>query len=140
MDFIQVYIGKEKVIILLGLIMIIVCLMFLIFTMKKKIHAIRTPALILVVITGLILAWQIKIPVEKVHILEYGVLGWFIARDLIKVKRKNMGIILACIFCIVVGVLDELFQAVLPYRVFDLRDIVFNGLGGAWGIILYLLA
>ena len=140
MDFIQVYIGKEKVIILLGLTMIIVCLMFLIFTMKKKIHAIKTPALILVLITGLILAWQIKIPVEKVHILEYGVLGWFIARDLIKVKRKNTGIILACIFCIVVGVLDELFQAVLPYRVFDLRDIVFNGLGGAWGIILYILS
>ena len=80
-----------------------------------------------------------KIPVEQIHIFEYAVLGWFATRDLIKVNKKIKGIILACLFTIIVGILDEAFQAVLPYRYYEIRDIVFNILGGTWGIILYLL-
>lgn len=140
-EFIQSYIGDKRVTTLIGLMMIVVCLLFLIFVTKKRIHVIKTPALILVLIIGLILAWQVKYPAEKVHYLEYGVLGWLAARDLIRVNitRKKSAIILAAFFCIAIGIVDELFQRILPYRVYDVRDIAFNGIGGILGIILYLL-
>lgn len=137
--FIQARIGNEGVAILMGLMMISACLAFFIFVTKKRVHAIKTPVLILVLIAGLILAWQVKFPAEKIHVLEYGILGWLATRDLIKVRRRNTAAILACVFCIAMGILDEIFQGILPYRVYDVRDIVFNGLGGAWGVILYLL-
>lgn len=140
LEFIQSYIGGGGVKILLALIMIAASLAFLIFVMKKRVHAIKTPTLILLIILGLILAWQVKYPAEKVHILEYGLLGWLATKDLIKVNGKSKAIISAAIFCIVVGIIDEAFQAVLPYRFYDIRDIIFNGLGGIWGIVLYLLA
>ncbi len=139
MGFIQTHFGKGGVTILLGLVMIIPSLLFLIFVMKKRIHAIKTPAFILVLITGLILAWQVRFPAEKIHVLEFGILGWLATRDLIKVNRKKIAIILACLFCAAVGILDEAFQAVLPYRVYEVRDIAINCAGGVWGIILYVL-
>lgn len=138
-EFFQKHVGVEWTAALMGLLMIIACLFFLILVTKKQIHAIRTPALTIVVIAGLILAWQAEYPAEKIHILEFGALGWLSARDLVGLNRKKRGIVLGCLFCIAVGILDELFQAVLPYRVFDVRDILFNGLGGVWGVILYLL-
>ena len=71
--------------------------------------------------------------------MEYGVLGWLAGKDLISKQKMLRGIILTCIFIAFIGILDEGFQAILPYRVFDLRDIGFNILGGVWGTVLYLL-
>lgn len=138
-EFLQALIGGKETTALLGLMMIIACLVFLIFATKKNIHFIKTPLTILVLIMGLILAWQTEYSAEKIHLLEYGVLGWLAANDLLKINRKEIAIILASFFCLDVGILDELFQAVLPYRVCDIRDVVMNSIGGIWGIILYLL-
>ena len=84
--------------------------------------------------------YELKIPAERIHILEYGLLGWLAGRDLIKTNKKTKGSILACLMIGMVGILDEVFQAVLPYRYFDMRDIMFNSLGGSWGIVLYILS
>ena len=84
--------------------------------------------------------WQLKIPEEKIHLLEFAVLGWFASRDLVKNNRKVKGVIFALAFTLMVGVLDEVFQGILPYRYFQWCDIGFNSAGGVWGIILYLLA
>jgi VanZ family protein len=138
-EYIQSYIGKKGVEAFLALLMILACLVFLIFVTQKGIHTIRTPSIIVVLAAGLILAWQVKFPAEKIHVLEYGFLGWLAAKDLIKVNKKGTGIVLACLFCIFVGILDEAFQRVLPYRVYEVRDMAINALGGAWGVILYLL-
>ena len=120
---------------------VIFALSFLISVAIKKRTIFLNILLFGIVLTiGMVLAWQIKIPEERIHILEYAILGWFAGRDLIKTNKKIKGAILACIFCTIVGILDEIFQAILPYRVYDLRDIVFNSLGGAWGLILYLLS
>ncbi len=108
----------------------------------RKIHGlIKILVVALLLITGLTMAWQARILAEKMHILEYGFLGWFAGKDLIKTDEKKFrGIILACIFTAFIGILDEGFQKILPYRVFELRDIRMNILGGIWGVILYLLS
>ena len=139
MEFLKVHIGEKGFIVLIGLILIVCGLAFLVFTIRNNLSCLKTPAIILVLIVGLVLTWQMKIMEERIHILEYGLLGWFAGRDLIRTEKKIKGIILACIFSIFIGVFDEAFQAILPYRVFELRDIRFNSLGGIWGVILYLL-
>ena len=133
-------IGEESFTIVIGLIIGILGLAFLIFITRKSPHVIKTLVFAVVLIVGIVLAYQMKFPAEKIHILEYGMLGWLAGRDLIKKGGKLRGIISACLFTLFIGCLDELFQKVLPYRVFDIRDIVFNGLGGIWGICLYLLS
>ncbi len=140
MDFTKLYTGEKGFIILIGLISLIAGLTFLIWTLRAKPGLIRTLEIIAILAIGLSFAWQIKIVVERIHLLEYGVLGWFVSRDLIRGQSKKLkGIILACLFATVVGIIDEAFQAILPYRFFDLRDILFNSLGGIWGIVLYLI-
>jgi len=140
MDFTKGYTGEKGFIILIGLILLIGGLGFLIWTLRAKPGLIRTLGVIVVLVIGLSLAWQIKIIAERIHLLEYGVLGWFVSRDLIRGRSKKLkDIILAGLFATVVGIIDEGFQAILPYRFFDIRDILFNSLGGIWGIILYLL-
>ncbi len=125
---------------MLEAIFVISALSFLIFIIRKSSNFIKIIAFITVLTIGIVLAWQIKIAIEKIHILEYGILGWFAGRDLIKTNKKIKGAILACIFCTIVGILDEIFQAILPYRVCEIRDVMLNTLGGAWGLVLYLLS
>ncbi len=89
---------------------------------------------------AIILLFQMKLAIERIHIIEYGLLGYLIARDLLKAKRTLPGIVIACLFACCVGIIDELFQAILPYRFYDTRDIMFNILGGLWGVGLFLLS
>ncbi|MCM8756452.1 MAG: VanZ family protein [Candidatus Omnitrophica bacterium] len=112
---------------------------FIIITIRNYPGLWRTVIIVGILYTGLIFAWRIKIPVERIHILEYGVLGYLAGRDLLGKEKRRVGLILTIIFIGLVSTLDEVFQAVLPYRYFDLRDIWFNGLGGIGGIVLYLL-
>jgi len=139
MDFIRSGIGERGFIILIWLILAVSGLVFLICTIINYPGLIRVLIVVLLLIVGLLFIWCIKIPEEKIHILEYGFLGWLAARDLIAKDRKIKGVILACALTLLFGVLDEVFQAALPYRYFDLRDIGLNSLGGIWGIVLYLL-
>jgi len=138
-DFIKAHIGEKGFLILVGIIFVIFGLSFLVFVIRKRPKLINILLFNILLILGMFLAWQIKIPVEKMHILEYAVLGWVAGLDLVKRDKNIKSIVFASMICITLGILDELFQKMLPYRYFDLRDIVFNSLGGAWGVILYLL-
>jgi VanZ family protein len=76
---------------------------------------------------------------EKTHILEYGILAWMALRDLDKNKKGVLkSAILAFIFAALVGVVDEAFQKLLPWRVFEVRDMLTNALSAALGIAVYL--
>ena len=140
MDFIKAVVGEQGFVFLIGITGAIFLFSFLVLIVKKSSSFVKIPIFIVVLIAGIWLVWQLKIPEEKIHFLEFAVLGWFTSRDLIKPGRKVEGVIFALAFTLMVGVLDEIFQGILPYRFFDWRDIAFNGLGGAWGIGLYLLS
>lgn len=138
-DFLEAKFGRKPVANFFSAMIVAVGLIFLIILIKKSSNFIKTIFSILLLIIGLVFAWHIKIPAEKIHILEYGILGWLAAKDLIVTNRKFRMVIMASIFTLAVGLCDEFIQKILPYRVFDLRDIVYNGLGGIWGVGLYLL-
>jgi len=140
MDFVRAVVGEGGFLILIGGVGVIFLVSFLILIIGKRPSFLKLLIFIAVLITGLWLAWQIKIPEEKIHLLEFAVLGWLSSRDLIKPNRKVKGIIFALAFTITIGVLDEVFQGILPYRYFQWRDIAFNSAGGFLGIGLYLLS
>jgi len=139
MDFVKATVGEEAFVFLVGVTGAIFLVGFLTLIIKRKSGFAKSSIFISVLIIGVWLAWQLKIPEEKIHILEFAVLGWFAGRDLIKTDKKAKGISFALIFTLMVGILDEVFQGILPYRYFQWCDIGFNSAGGIWGIILYSL-
>lgn len=93
---------------------------------------------------------------EKIHVLEYGILGYLAFRDLsilrqgswltlifVKRSKKNKkifkNILLAIFFISLIGILDETFQGFLPYRVGEIRDVVTNVVSGLLGIFQYFI-
>ena len=73
-------------------------------------------------------------PGNKVHLLEYGLLG-YLACNAARVPGR--GALAAVIFLVAAGTSDELIQAVLPNRYFDLRDIAGNVTGAGLGALTW---
>ncbi len=81
------------------------------------------------------------LPEERVHFITYGLAGWLIcwcieARPKKPLITKN-GWLIACLLVWLAGGVDELIQWWLPVRVFDVRDIMFNGVAGMMGVALF---
>ncbi|MBT8471444.1 MAG: VanZ family protein [Marinicaulis sp.] len=69
-------------------------------------------------------------PEERTHLVEYGVVA-ILAFEALSERCRNgrrvpMPAMIAILLASAIGVLDELIQSVLPNRVFDWRDILFN--------------
>jgi len=86
----------------------------------------------------LMMFFRIGLPEERTHLMEYGVVALLIFEAL----RERWGshrLLRPAAFAIMVGTLvgsvDELIQALIPSRVFDPEDIVFNGGASAIAVI-----
>jgi hypothetical protein len=73
---------------------------------------------------------------ERIHLLQFGALGFLIAYDNAKFDKIS-GLLYSLIWCFLIPVIDEVFQYFLPARVGDYRDILFGFIGGLGGILLY---
>ena len=77
-------------------------------------------------------------PEERTHLIEYGVVGVFIYEALAERashgRRIPLPPLLAVISTAALGLLDECIQPILPSRVFDPLDILFNVLAGAMAV------
>ena len=82
-------------------------------------------------------ALLLDFPVERIHIVEYGLIGLMLAWALAGISRWPGWWPLAVILVWMIGWGDELIQAVLPSRVYDVRDIVLNGVSGMAGLYLF---
>ncbi|MFQ5691502.1 MAG: VanZ family protein [Nitrospinota bacterium] len=83
--------------------------------------------------------WLLENPVEEVHFLEYGLLGYlgfFCLRTtwgglgIWGLRAGTLGLTAA------VGLLDEGIQYWLPNRFWDIRDVGFNVLAGLLGLVV----
>ncbi len=81
-------------------------------------------------------------PAERTHLVEYGVVAALIHQALLERARNGRGVRWPAVTTVVVtallGLLDELIQAVLPSRVFDWQDVGFNALAGFMVIVARL--
>jgi len=136
-EYIKYWTGEKGFTFLIHLLFLFAVIVVLVFIRRAR-SFIRRFTIFLLLCVGLYFTSQIKIAVERVHILEYAILEWLVIRDLAKTRRARE-ILKPSLFCAIVGVIDEIFQAILPYRFFDFRDILFNCIGGIWGGWLFLL-
>jgi glycopeptide antibiotics resistance protein len=105
------------------------------FNRGFKVVPLLGSALVIGVICVLIV--KAKFSFDKFHFIEYSLLGFFAARA--AGLRWYCALPVAIVFVMAVTFNDEFFQSLLPYRTFDLRDILSNLIGGSAGAILYLL-
>jgi len=76
-----------------------------------------------------------------VHLLEFGLLGFLLARALYhRLCNTRMGLFLCTTtICVSFGLLDEAHQFLVPERVFDLTDLLFDTVGTVAGAGSYIL-
>jgi hypothetical protein len=90
------------------------------------------------------MAWvRIENPAERTHLFEYGLVAVFIYQALSERLRNGRRVPIpagiAIIATALMGWLDEGIQAILPNRVYDLRDVGVNALAGLLAIAASLV-
>jgi len=79
--------------------------------------------------------------VDKVaHFVEYGVLGFLLARLIANVQSSFSRVFLVCVAVILAtlyGISDEVHQAFVPGRDANPWDVAADGLGGLMGAVIY---
>jgi hypothetical protein len=94
-------------------------------------RSIRT--VIALVITGAVYALVIlpmDSPEEKIHFIEYGVVALLASAATPPDLSGSKRFMAAALFVVAAGWIDEGIQALLPSRVYDLRDVAFNAVAG----------
>lgn len=140
-QFLSKIIGESN----LELISISICLLVgmhvLLYFIKLHLKDLRIIVSIFLLISAFLFSWKQPYFVEKLHVLEYGILGWLVAKDLRRIPYlENKKIILySIIFILIAGTVDEIFQSFLPYRVGEVRDVITNVISGSFGIALFLI-
>ena len=84
------------------------------------------------ILLGTISCFILELPEERVHVLLFGFLGFLLGTHSALSTGKWLALGLT------VGILDEGIQALLPYRVGDIRDIIINTLSLLLGAIVAL--
>ena len=78
-------------------------------------------------------------PEERLHVIEYSILGWLLGRALARSGKWPAwwwgGVLLVWL----IGYGDEMIQWFLPNRVFDVRDILLNGIAGMVGLMIFAI-
>jgi len=131
--------GRNQTEIALGLFFLLLSYLATIYIFKQTLPAYRKLFFFLLFILGLILTLKIPIFAERIHVLEYGLLGWLAMNDNIKGDIKLRFIVSSLLIVLFFGALDEEFQFFLPQRVSDLKDVLLDFLSGGWGVALFLL-
>ncbi len=82
--------------------------------------------------------FRVQSPEERTHLVEYGLVAILIHQALTERLRHGRRVpspaALAVAATAILGWLDEGIQAILPNRVYDVRDVGFNALAGLMAI------
>ncbi len=82
---------------------------------------------------------SLDVVVERVHFLEYGVLG-YLGYRVLHHRRSDVTVFAASLLlCAVVGLGDEVIQWVLPRRVGEIRDVWINVAASLLGLVLLVV-
>ena len=134
LNFLYASLGQKSLSIIVNIIFVVITV-FIIYFLRKK-NEFKISFLFLLIILFLIILFlisRIERPEERIHFLEYGILGVLIFKATGKGTKQN---IFAIILLFIIAVIDELIQYMLPNRIGDIRDIVINLTGGISGLCL----
>ena len=128
------FISKE----LLNLLSLVVTIsFFLLLTLWIYNKKYKAKQFILIISPLLLLTYlsiSLDVWVERIHFVEYAVLGLLISRA-VNVRTLHGIIYTGCLVTLIGGV-DEIIQWFLPNRVGDMRDVFMNSVGGLSGLWL----
>ena len=80
-----------------------------------------------------------RFPAERLHLVEYGFMGYIIFRALRVDMDWRLAYLAAWGIAVLVGIGDECIQWVLPQRFFEVKDIQLNAVSAALGLaVLYI--
>ncbi len=113
-----------------GIGMVLIATTILLFGVRKDLNITTLGVTSGILAVYMLVLVRIEIPEERTHIIEYSVLAAFIYMALLE-RKQNGGhvfspLLIAILTASLAGLLDEVFQYMLPDRVFDIRDILFN--------------
>lgn len=81
---------------------------------------------------------RMPVPEARSHLFEYGVVAMLIFHALMERRRNGRTVplppLIAVLATTLLGWVDELIQAVLPSRRYDLMDVAFNGIAAAMAV------
>ena len=77
-----------------------------------------------VVAAYLLVFVRMSIPTERSHLIEYGVVALFMHEALTERVHQGRHVAAPALLAVLVGVIDECIQLVLPNRVFDPLDML----------------
>lgn len=133
LNFLYKVMGRFNLSILVNILLIgsvSVAMYSLINSLKGRTNKV-IPALVILSI-GLFVIMGYDRPEERLHFLEYGLLGYMVFS--VSLGELRMPSIFSFLFVSLVGIGDETIQYFLPNRVGDLRDVFMNCFGGLLGI------
>ena len=91
----------------------------------------------------LLLFTRMAIPEERTHLIEYSIVALLIYEALLERQRNTHAVPfpagMAIVLTALLGWLDEGLQALLPNRVYDLRDVGFNVLAAIMAVVASVL-
>lgn len=118
----------QTAIFLIGMLLVVVTI--LLHVLKAKPSKTEITILLGIVAVYIMFFLRLGIP-ERSHLIEYSVLAIFIHKAITERVRQGKRIplptLLSFAVTFLIGVFDECIQIVLPNRVFDPLDILFNG-------------
>ena len=100
-------------------------------------------ALGIIAVYGMLITRMFISPEERTHLIEYGVVAALVYHALIERAGNGRVVPYPAVFAVVLttvlGWVDESIQALLPDRVYDIRDLGFNALAGIMAIVAILV-
>jgi len=128
------FISKELLNLLSLVLSISFFLMLSVLIYKKKYKLNQFILIISPLLLLTYLSLSLDVWVERIHFVEYAVLGLLISRA-VNVRTLH-GIIYSGCLVTLIGAVDEIIQWFLPNRVGDMRDVIMNSVGGLSGLWL----
>jgi hypothetical protein len=103
----------------------------------KKVKRLSSWVLIFVVMVfyGYLLN-VIRLPQERFHLVEYGLLALLVYRALNSDIRDERIYFYTTFLVMVFGFIDEFIQLLLPNRYYDIRDVLVNTVSGIMGALM----
>ena len=74
---------------------------------------------------------------ERLHLVEYGFVGFFLYRALRLDIGRNRAYAVSFCLTVVIGIGDELIQLMLPQRFFEIKDVQLNAFSAGLGLMLW---
>ncbi|MBN1870222.1 MAG: VanZ family protein [Candidatus Omnitrophica bacterium] len=121
----------------IGAIVLVIISSLVVFINKRYIR--RASSYVLLFLIAIVYLGGIrflKIPVERVHFIEYGILVFLVYRALSLDFKNSWPYVGAFILTSLIGLGDEGIQYLLPNRYYSLMDVCLNCVSAALGLAL----